>query len=73
MTHPDPARSRFFALQIVRFAGVLVVMAAVLVWQTDVLTPAPDPDKGKPLFALGLFMTLVVPPLLRRRWRSPAP
>lgn len=71
MTEPDPARSRFIALQLVRFAGVLIVMAAVLVWQTDVLTPAPNPDKGKLIFAVGLFMTLVVPPILRRRWRTP--
>lgn len=66
----DPAKRRFFILQALRIAGTLVVAAGVLAWQTDVLTPAPNPDMGKALFALGLFATLVVPALLRRSWRS---
>ncbi|MDO9489356.1 MAG: hypothetical protein Q7J32_13360 [Sphingomonadaceae bacterium] len=67
---PDPARRRFFTLQLLRIAGTLIVAAGVLAWQTDLLTPAPNPDMGKALFALGLFTTLVLPALLRRSWRS---
>ena len=67
---PDPAMRRFFALHAVRIAGAVIVGAGVLVWQTDKVTAAPDPDGGKALFALGLFVMLVVPALLRRRWRT---
>lgn len=72
MTEPaaDPAMLRFMMLQLVRIAGVAIVAAGVLLWRTDTFG-SPDPDTGKALFAGGLFLTLVAPALLRRRWRSP--
>ncbi len=65
------AKRRFFTLRAFRLAGLLVSAAGGLVWQTDKLTPYPMPGYGKALLALGLFMMMVVPPLLRRAWRSP--
>lgn len=71
MTEPaDPAMMRFMMLQLVRIAGVAIVAAGVLLWQTATFG-APDPDTGKAMFAGGLFLTLVLPALLRRRWRTP--
>jgi hypothetical protein len=73
MTEPtrDPAKARFFALQLSRLGGLLVIGLGVLLWRTDSIGGAPQPTAGKALLALGLFMALVVPPLLRKRWRSP--
>jgi hypothetical protein len=67
---PDPSRRRYLTIQLVRLAGSLIAAAGALVWQTDALTPVPNPAMGKALFALGLFTTLVVPAVLRRAWRS---
>ena len=69
-TH-DPAKARFFTLQLSRLAGLLIVGIGVLLWRTDAIGGTPQPIAGKALLALGLFMSLVVPALLRRRWRSP--
>ena len=72
MTEPthDPAMLRFMILQLVRVVGVAIVAAGVLLWRSDAIGGAPQPDLGKALFATGLFLALVVPPLLRRRWRT---
>ena len=66
----DPAMTRFLALQLARVAGVVLAAVGVLLWQTPSFG-YPQPAPGKALFALGLFLTLVIPALLRRRWRTP--
>lgn len=73
MTEPtrDPARARFLILQLSRLGGLLVIGLGVLLWRTGSIGGAPQPTAGKALLALGLFMALVVPALLRKRWRSP--
>lgn len=72
MTDPaeDPAKTRFLTLQLARLGGLLVVVTGVVVWRSDTIG-APQPTAGKALFALGLFLMLVVPALLRKHWRSP--
>lgn len=72
MTAPadDPAMKRFFALHAVRLAAALIIALGVVVWQTDKLTAAPSPLAGKAIFAAGMFVMLVLPALLRRRWRT---
>jgi hypothetical protein len=65
------AKRRFITIQLFRLVGILIAAGGALVWQTDKLTPYPMPGYGKALLALGLFATMVVPPLLRRAWRSP--
>ena len=73
MTEPthDPAMLRFMMLHLVRIVGVAIVAAGVLLWRSEAIGGAPQPDIGKAMFAIGLFLVLVVPPLLRRRWRTP--
>ena len=73
MTAPttDPAKPRFIVLQLARLAGVALAAIGVLLWQTPSIGGTPQPVPGKALFAIGLFLTLVVPALLRRRWRTP--
>ena len=73
MTAPttDPAKPRFLALQLARLTGVAIAAIGVLLWQTPSIGGAAQPVPGKALFALGLFLTLVVPALPRRRWRAP--
>lgn len=68
---PDPAKARFFWLQLTRLAGVLLAGVGVLMWRTDAIVRYPDPTTGKALLAAGLFLALVAPALLRRRWRTP--
>ena len=70
-TPHDPAKARFLVLQLSRLGGLIIIGLGVLLWRTDSIGGAAQPTAGKALLALGLFMTLVVPPLLRRRWRSP--
>ena len=73
MTEPthDPAKARFFILQLTRLGGLGLAGLGVLLWRTDAIGGAPQPDAGKALLAAGLFLVLVIPPLLRRRWRTP--
>ncbi|GGD56626.1 hypothetical protein [Croceicoccus mobilis] len=67
----DPAASRFFTIQLLRMAGVAVVVYALLVLQGS----APWPD-GVPrwiayvMLVAGLTDALLVPTLLSRVWSS---
>lgn len=70
MTEPDPAKQRFFVIQAVRWAGVIMVLLGLLVLRGEI---AWHPAVGWVLLANGLLDVLVVPGLLARRWRSPRP
>ena len=64
----DPARARFFALQLMRLGGLAMVVVALL-GLNNVL---PIPPAGSwPLLILGLVEIFVVPQILARQWRSP--
>lgn len=64
----DPARARFFALQLMRLGGLAMVIVALL-GLNDVL-PVP-PVAAWPLLVLGLVEIFVIPQMLARQWRSP--
>lgn len=64
----DPARPRFFALQLMRLGGLAMVIVALL-GLNDVL-PVP-PVAAWPLLVLGLVEIFVIPQILARQWRSP--
>lgn len=64
----DPAQSRYFAMVAVRFAGVALILAGILVVRR--VLELPD-MVGYALLVLGLAGFFVVPTLLARRWRSP--
>lgn len=70
MNEPDPAKSRFFALNLTRLMGVAFVIFGMLVATGRVLADLPD-WVGYLLIANGLVDVFVLPAFLARRWRSP--
>lgn len=66
----DPARARFFALALIRLAGALLVLLGLLITERRVDLPW---FLGVVLTVFGFFDVFVMPKLLARRWRSPAP
>lgn len=64
----DPAKARFFALNLGRLFGVFAVLIGILITQGAVAAPS---ELGWVLLALGLVATFVLPQVLARRWRSP--
>lgn len=66
---PDPARSRFILLTVLRVSGVALmlcgmgVMVKGTIQQADLI--------GGMIFAIGFLEGLVLPRLLARRWRTP--
>ncbi len=61
------ARGRFMMINAMRFAGVVMILAGVAVFN-DVL-PLPD-WAGYLLVGLGMFETFVTPTLLARMWST---
>ena len=64
----DPAQSRYFTMVAVRFAGVVLILAGILVLRQVLEVPE---AVGYVLLALGLAGVFVMPIVLARRWRSP--
>jgi len=64
----DPAQSRYFAIVAIRFAGVALILAGILVVRR--VLELPD-AAGYGLLVLGLIGFFVMPTVLARRWRSP--
>lgn len=62
------AKQRFATLAIVRFTGVLTVLAGILIAQGVIALPA---WIGYILAVLGMFEVFFLPTLLARRWKSP--
>lgn len=63
----DPARSRHFAIVAVRFAGVALILAGILVVRGALELPD---AAGYVLLVLGLAGFFVMPTVLAHRWRS---
>lgn len=74
MNGRDPAAGRFAAIQLVRLAGVAMMLAGILVLsgRSPLLGNLPD-LAGYLMLAAGLIAVFLVPTLLARRWRSPDP
>lgn len=66
----DPAMARFFVIHALRVAGVLMVLAGLVVVERGFGLPE---IVGYGLLAGGLVVVLAVPTVLARRWRSPRP
>jgi len=64
----DPARSRFFILQLLRFSGVALVMLGLLILYGRIDLPE---IAGYGLLLAGLADSLLLPRLLARGWKSP--
>jgi hypothetical protein len=69
---PDPARSRFLILTVMRFAAAILVMLGILLAYDRVswVDPAISAPLGYVLIAVGIADLLLVVPMLARRWRS---
>lgn len=70
MTERDPAAARFAVIQVMRLAGVAMVVLGILIANGDLLPELPD-WAGYLLLAVGLADVFIVPTLLARKWRSP--
>ncbi|MES2491877.1 MAG: hypothetical protein V4579_01190 [Pseudomonadota bacterium] len=66
-TPSDPAKARFLAITLVRWAGVGLVVIGLLATTGRIDLPAPV---GPVLVLFGLFDALVMPTILARRWKS---
>ena len=65
---PDPAKSRFIAIQLIRLTGVGMVMLGIAIMVGKVDLPRVS---GYLLAAIGLFDAMAMPTILARRWRTP--
>ena len=70
----DPAQGRFIVIQLVRLAGVAMVLIGVLLQagRIEALRGVPV-EVGYVLIVIGMLDVFVMPQVLARRWRSPRP
>jgi hypothetical protein len=68
---PDPARVRFFILGLVRLGGVVLAFLGISIMAKHWIEPADI--IGGALIVMGAVEVLIVPRILARQWRSPAP
>lgn len=66
------ARSRFAAIQLTRIGGTVIVLLALLLWQTDRFVEGGS-IIGFPIALIGLAISFLGPKQLARRWRTPPP
>jgi hypothetical protein len=65
------AKSRWQTMQLLRFTGIIVMIIGMWFWAGDILRIGGWPMLGIPVFAIGIFETLVLPVILAKRWKSP--
>ena len=65
----DPARSRFFAIAVLRFAGALLIVAGLVIAAGKFATM--PRGAGVALVLVGALDFALVPLWLARRWRTP--
>ena len=63
-------RNRFIALQLVRIGGTIVVLLALLLWQSDIFVEGGS-ILGFPIALAGLVVSFFGPKWLAGRWRTP--
>jgi hypothetical protein len=62
-------RNRFIALQLLRIGGTLLVLFALLLWQTDMIVTGGLPIIGFALALAGLVISFFAPRELAKIWR----
>lgn len=66
-------RNRFIIVNLVQIGGTLLVLFALLLWQTDYIVEG-GTALGFPLALVGLVISFFGPRMLARHWkRPPAP
>ena len=63
------ARSRFILLTVLRASGVALMLMGMGIMATRMIEPADF--LGGLIFIAGMIDSLVVPPILARKWRTP--
>jgi hypothetical protein len=66
----DPARSRFFVIQLLRLSGVAFVLVGLAILNGVIELPE---IAGYVILGIGLIDTLIAPILLSRAWKTPLP
>ena len=72
MTNPDDEiwRNRFILINLTRIGGTILVLVALLIWQSDMIVEGGH-FIGFPIALVGLAISFGGPQFLARRWRSP--
>jgi hypothetical protein len=66
----DPAKAKFIAIQALRWSGLALVLAGLLVLYGKIDLPE---IAGYVLFVVGLLDALIMPGVLARLWKTPRP
>lgn len=69
----DRARNRFVTIQLVRIGATVVVLFALILWQTDYIAERGTllSNLGFPLALVALVASFMGPKWLASRWRTP--
>lgn len=63
-------RNRFILMNLVRIGGTVVVLLALLLWQSDVFVEGGS-IIGFPIAIAGLIVSFFAPKYVARQWRTP--
>ena len=63
-------RRRFILMNLTRIGGTMVVLLALLLWQSDVFVEGGNVI-GFPLALIGLVISFFAPKYVARQWRTP--
>jgi len=66
----DPAKSRYMAIQAMRWIGLALVLLGLMAIYGRIDLPR---AAGYVLFLAGILAALIGPSVLARRWKSPPP
>lgn len=71
---PEPTeaqwRNRFILINLARIGATVVVLLAILLWESDVFVEGGS-WVGFPIALLGLVASFFAPKYLARKWRTP--
>ena len=73
MTNPEDEtmwRNRFILFNLTRIGGTVLVLFALMLWQSDLIVEGGH-IAGFPLALAGLAISFLGPQYLARRWRTP--
>jgi hypothetical protein len=65
---PDPARSRFIAIQAIRWSGLALVLFGLMIIYRRIDLPI---EAGYVLFVVGVLDALIMPTVFTKFWKSP--
>lgn len=63
-------RNRFILMNLVRIGGTVIVLLALLLWQSDVFVEGGS-IIGFPIAIAGLVISFFAPKYVARQWRTP--